>query len=63
MLDDVGEELGYLCRAVRGDMNIYIHIHMLNMLTLILALTSTLTFTLAFTLTFTLALKHANVHM
>ena len=58
MLDDVGEELGYLCRAVRGDMNTYIHIHMLNMLTLILAFTSTLTFTLAFTLTFTLIHLH-----
>ena len=58
MLDDVGEELGYLCRAVRGDMNTYIHIHMLNMLTLILAFTSTLTFTLAFTITFTLIHLH-----
>ena len=58
MLDDVGEELGYLYRAVRGDMHTYIHIHMLNMLTLILTFTATLTYTLAFTPTFTLIHLH-----
>ena len=56
MLDDVGKELGYLCRAVRGDMNIYIHIrmHIFDTLTL----THTLILALTFTFTFTLALTH-----